>query len=295
MKIPLRSSRKDPIRSELASLAKKLGKLYDQEAKKLPHRQETFDEAQALHVALRCLKETQYTVEQFLAGHRRLGAQMAAAFLEGQREQVLKAAEKERIARHVRAGQVSIQTMNYLFLAENEIAEDFPARRSPAPDKPATAQVSRVVITSDLLYQIHHSLFPAEKMLVASGRRGDGAVKIGAVFDVTGDHSMGHVKANPSRLARALISMSLSDTHFAMWLHSHPGIGKEATRPSSIDLVQHQDWLRDYSPNLISAIMVQDRWVRFWGTALDAGKAEIEIVGPGVIKEEGNAIYRLEQ
>jgi hypothetical protein len=41
--------------------------------------------------------------------------------------------------------------------------------------------------------------------------------------------------------------------------------------------------------------MVHDRWIRFWGTALDTGKAKIEIVGPGVIKEGEHGLYRLEQ
>jgi hypothetical protein len=223
-----------------------------------------------------------------------LSAQTAAAFLEAQRERVQRVTQKGGLAGCVRAGKISIQTMNLLFLAENEIAGDFPINRTSPPNEQGSAQVSLVTITSDLLYQVHHHLFPAEKMLVASGQRGDGAVKIGAVFEVTGDHSMGHVRADPGRLARALIAMELSDTFFAMWLHSHPGCGREATRPSTTDLTQHKDWLRNYSPNLISAIVVHDRWIRFWGTALDTGKAKIEIVGPGVTKE-GEDVYRLEQ
>jgi hypothetical protein len=295
MRIPLYNPDKDPVRSELGSLSKKLARTYGQETRKLSRSMETVAETEALHAALRCLRETKHAVDQVLRGREQPNPHTAAAFLEEQRELVQRVIQKEGLACHVRASQISIQTMNLLFLTQNEIADGLPVGRTPTPEKPVATQVSRATITSDLVYQAHHHLFPAEKMLVASGQRGDNEVKIGAVFEVTGDHSMGHVRADPSRLGRALISMELTDTHFAMWLHSHPGCGREATRPSTTDLKQHTDWLRDYSPNLISAIMVHDRWIRFWGTALDTGKVKIEISGPGITKEGEHGLYRLEQ
>ncbi len=152
----------------------------------------------------------------------------------------------------------------------------------------------RIVIPTDLLYQAHHSLFPAERMLVVSGHTSPETTILGAVFEVTGENSFGHVKADPSRLARALIAMDLSDTFLAAWWHSHPGIGAGCAQPSSTDLNQHQDWIRDYTPNLLSAIIVADGWIRFWGTALESRQIDLELTGRGITREdEHDHIYRL--
>lgn len=150
-----------------------------------------------------------------------------------------------------------------------------------------------IEIHTDLLFQAYHSLFPAERMLVASGRMTDSGVCLGAVFDVTGKASAGHVQADPTKMANALISMSLSNTHLAAWFHSHPGKGKMVTNPSSIDQRQYRDWLCDYSRKLVSVIFVSDRWFRIWGSALDKGEYQIKIVGGGVSKgDEDEHIYR---
>ena len=83
--------------------------------------------------------------------------------------------------------------------------------------------------------------------------------------------------------------------YFALWIHSHPSTGPEFTHPSSIDIRQHADWLRDYSPDLVSAILVKDRYIRFWGTAVETGKIAVEVEGPGVaIVSQAENIYRLE-
>jgi proteasome lid subunit RPN8/RPN11 len=178
------------------------------------------------------------------------------------------------------------RTLNLLNIADAEIT-------SVIKEIPATT-VRRIVVPGDLLYQAHHTLFPPERMLVAAGRRTGGTPTLGAVFEVTGANSAGHVKADPTRLARALIAMDLSGTYLAAWLHSHPGSGPGATRPSSIDLNQHQDWIRDYSPALLSAVVVVDGWIRFWGTALEADQIEVGVVGPGVITEDKDGyLYRL--
>ena len=77
--------------------------------------------------------------------------------------------------------------------------------------------------------------------------RGD-VTQLGAAFPVTGEARSGHVRADPENLAKALISMEVSGTHLAAWVHSHPGTGPAATQPSGIDLNQQDDWLRDFSP-----------------------------------------------
>jgi hypothetical protein len=186
--------------------------------------------------------------------------------------------------------QVLARTLKHLIEAEAEISPLMP--ETTVSD--CTTPVQRILLPADLLYQAHHALFPAERMLVAAGRRVGNAVHLGATFDVTGDHGAGHVRAEPKRLARALIAMHLADTHLACWLHSHPGTGPEATRPSTIDLNQHRDWIRDFSPALLSAILVEDGWVRLWGTSLEAGETLVEVVGSGIIKERNDEhLYRL--
>src|SRR5262249_29220861 len=131
------------------------------------------------------------------------------------------------------------------------------------PARPAPGEKRRVVVTEDLLQECYNSLFPAERMLVISGRRMGDTTRLADMFDVTGDQSEGHVRADPDRLGRALIEMDQSDAFLAAWLHSHPGFGPAATHPSPIDLRQEQDWLAHY-PSLLNMIVVEDRWVRFW-------------------------------
>jgi hypothetical protein len=163
----------------------------------------------------------------------------------------------------------------------------------PISARPALGEKRRVLVTQDLLHQCYNSLFPAERMLVVSGRRIGDTTRLADMFDVTGDQSGGHVRANPVLLQQALIQMDQSDAFLAAWLHSHPGFGPGATQPSPIDLGQERDWLQDY-PNLLNLIVVEDRWVRFWGTKLESDRIEVEILGRGVITENkhGN-VYRL--
>ncbi|GEM_PF-1607315 len=157
------------------------------------------------------------------------------------------------------------------------------------------AKKRRIVICKELLQESYESLFPAERMLVAAGRHMGDSTRLTQIFDVTGDQSGGHVRANPDRLGRALIEMDRSDTFLAAWVHSHPGSTPGATHPSSIDLEQDQDWIRDY-PGLLNIIVVKDRWFRFWGTALESGLIEVELLGHGLITEKKNGcVYRLDE
>jgi proteasome lid subunit RPN8/RPN11 len=157
------------------------------------------------------------------------------------------------------------------------------------------AALRRIQVSSDLLFQGFFSLFPAERMAVVAGRRAPGGVvTLGAVFDVTGAGSAGHVRADPAALGRALIAMENAGTFLAAWLHSHPGGGPEATRPSGIDRTQHADWIKDYSAALLSGIFVQDGWLRFWGSALENHQIEVEVLGGGIQKEGSDEwIYQI--
>ena len=156
-----------------------------------------------------------------------------------------------------------------------------------------TSKIRRIIVPSDLLWLAHQSLFPAERMLVVAGRSSSQETVLGSAFDVTGASTTGHVRADDELLRRALIAMEVSGTHLAAWLHSHPGSGPEGTRPSSIDRRQHREWIRDYSPRLLSGIFVRDGYVRFWGTAFEGGQINVQISGSGVRKEKADGIYRL--
>jgi hypothetical protein len=178
----------------------------------------------------------------------------------------------------------------HLFIKAEEairLSEQAQGRKDAAP------QSLEILIQSDILFQCFQSLFPPERMLAVSGRRKNRQIELGAVFDVTGNASAGHVQADPRKLGQALLAMNFTDTHLAAWFHSHPGTGLPNTCPSGIDLRQHADWLRDYSSRLLSGIFVQNRYLRFWGTALDKGEIQVRIVGPGVTAVKGdNHVYQ---
>jgi proteasome lid subunit RPN8/RPN11 len=151
----------------------------------------------------------------------------------------------------------------------------------------------RVVVTEEKLREWYQSLFPAERMLVVAGRRTGGMTRLTEVFDVTGDQSGGHVRADRDLLGRALITMTEAGSFLAGWVHSHPGLGPAATHPSPTDLDQDRDWLRHY-PNVLNAIVVRDRWVRFWGTGVQSRQIEVELLGRGLITEnEHGYVYQL--
>ncbi len=161
-------------------------------------------------------------------------------------------------------------------------------------DEPNSVAGKHLVVPSELLYQAHHALFPAERMLVLGGRTERETIRLGAAFEVTGANGMGHVKADPDRLAQALIAMDRADCFLGAWFHSHPGRGAASTHPSSTDLTQHQDWIADYTPRLVSAILVEDGWIRFFGTALERHEVQIAVTGSGVsTMEDDGYLYRL--
>jgi hypothetical protein len=272
----------------LRRLRGNLAKEYSHEAAALQNLSDHPGELECVYPALLCLAQTQAAVGRLVNGSAP-DHESAINTLRELASTVHKTLQAEppqnRFARQGLA-----RTLKHLIEAEAEI----PPLPVDSSTSHKSAPAKRVLVPADLFYQAHHSLFPAERMLVAAGRRTGDAVRLGATFEVTGDHSAGHVRADPQRLARALIAMQLSDTHLACWLHSHPGSGPEATRQSTIDLKQHADWIRDYSPALLSVIVVHDGWIRLWGTALEAGQIHVEVIGSGIMKEKNDEhVYRL--
>jgi proteasome lid subunit RPN8/RPN11 len=157
------------------------------------------------------------------------------------------------------------------------------------------AKQSTVLVPSELLYQAVHQLCPAERMGVMPVRSIMGRTVLGSLHDVTGVGQPVHVRADPARLAAALIGFERAGAALGGWIHSHPGLGPGATMPSNIDRAQYADWLHDYSQRLIGLIVVADGFVRFWGDAVESGSTHIEIVGDGVCQLRGHRhVYRLE-
>jgi proteasome lid subunit RPN8/RPN11 len=199
--------------------------------------------------------------------------------------QVLEALEEQALAEwrsqareHWAARELLLRLLELLNGAMREALD---VQGEPAPAR------REVVVPSVLLYQAREEIFPPERLLVVAGQREKDGVWLEAAFDVTGASSTGHVRADPTRLARALIAMERTDRFLAAWMHSHPGNSPEATRPSPIDLRQQEDWLRDYSPYLLGATFAGD-WIRFWGRALTEEQVTLRIAGAGVAPEEGD-------
>lgn len=167
-------------------------------------------------------------------------------------------------------------------------------RRLPAGAPAPSSIAPRIDIASDILLAAHARLFPAERMLVAAGWREGKDIRFSTLFDVTGEASSGHVRADPPSLGQALILMETAGAFLAGWIHSHPGSGRGATQPSSADLNQYHDWQQHYSPHLLCAIVVRDGWIRFWGENVESGLIRAAVIGAGAQQEQDDEnLYRL--
>lgn len=262
------------------------------------------EQNESVHAVIENLTECYTTIRQLYNSKEPVAPQRAADVIATQLNNTQRMIRGGTIGD--RAKNIANKTGNLLFAAGQEIQSTFGLKgRAEAHDPVSTPMIGETVeskrrrpvmkLPSAMMFQLRQSLFPAERMIVGAGRRSAGTVTVDALFDVTGIASPGGVKADPNLLAQALIAMSQSGTYFALWIHSHPGSGPGATHPSSIDLRQHADWLKNYSPDLVSAIMVADRYVRFWGTALETGTISVSITGDGVSPASAREhVYKLE-
>jgi hypothetical protein len=191
---------------------------------------------------------------------------------------------------HLKARQILTNSLQILTVGEEKFRELIQRTHD---QRKGGHDILTILVPTDLLFQSWQSLFPAERMIVVAGRTRENKIVLGAGFDVTGSSSAGHVQADPQQLGQALIAMSASDTHLAAWFHSHPGSGGSCTLPSTTDLRQQSDWLQDYSAKLLSGIFVQDGYFHLWGSALENGQIEIELIGSGVKLEGKEHVYRI--
>lgn len=265
-----------------------------------------------LHVAIDNLTNTDTAVRQAYRSKDWVSAESALSVIDAEIFRTEDLIKKGVISKSIDAGEVAMRTVNRLFVAKQNVKQEFglvtaldlngfaaesdgsEPRRLESPKVYELPSVPQMVLTAAMMYQLRLSLFPAERMIVGAACRIDGTIKVVALFDVTGEANPSGVKADPDRLGQALIAMAETGTYFGIWIHSHPGTGPGATHPSSIDLRQHSDWLKHYSPDLVSAIMVRDRYVRFWGTAVETGKIDVVIEGAGIsVVSPTENVYRL--
>jgi hypothetical protein len=87
-----------------------------------------------------------------------------------------------------------------------------------------------------------------------------------------------HAAAEQTGAQQALIELDTWGHTVHGLFHSHPGQGKDATRPSSTDLATHERYERGGYP-LIGAIVVRDGFVRFFSHHMDFS---ISVFGEGV-------------
>ncbi len=301
----LRSDKHDDARGSLKNVEHELRKEWD-DSLSFVSTAACLDAEQneSVQTVIENLTECHTTIRRLYHAGERVAPQAAADVIATQLSNTQRLIRSGTVGE--RAKNIANRTGNLLFAAGQEIQSTFGLKgRDDAPSiarlvsnaemVAGKARGPVMVLPSGMMFGLRHSLFPAERMIVGAGRRSAGTVTVEALFDVTGVASPGGVKADPDLLGQALIAMSQSGTYFALWIHSHPGSGPGATHPSQIDLRQHADWLKNYSSDLVSAIMVADRYLRFWGTALDTGTIAVSINGDGVVPVSAREhIYQLE-
>ncbi len=294
----------------IESLAHSLMRNLKKDLRLLEHSLDGPSSTRELHLSINNLTNI-YVVFQKLCNTKDwIGAETAFPLIDDAIAQTTLLLRSGDVSVSIDAINIVTRTLNFLFNAKQGVKQVFyiitpfeianlpPEMKLPTlipSELSTTRETPEMVLSSAMIFQLRQSLFPAERMIVGAGRRTKGTISVDALFDVTGVASAGGVQAEPDRLGQALIAMSESGTYFGLWVHSHPGLGPEATHPSGIDLRQHADWLKDYSADLVSAIMVKDRYIRFWGTAVESGRIVVKIDGSGIglISAKDN-IYRLE-
>lgn len=309
-----KSTPRQDARSILRSLCRSMGKETRSSLLTLKKRSADLFPVHEMHLAIDNLTNVDAAMRRYYHSQDTIGAESALMVLDEQFDQTAKLLTSGTISGSMDAGEIAVRTLNMLFAAKQKLKQEFgiitsldingnanhidiskPIRRQKAESVayPTFPTVPEIVLPAAMLFELRQSLFPAERMIVGAARKTGGDISIEALFDVTGQASASGVRADPDLLGQALIAMAQTESYFGLWVHSHPGTGAGATHPSGIDLNQHADWLKDYSADLVSAIIVRDRYIRFWGTAVESGEVAIRIEGAGVecVSPDAN-IYR---
>jgi proteasome lid subunit RPN8/RPN11 len=97
------------------------------------------------------------------------------------------------------------------------------------------------------------------------------------------------VAGDPASTHRTLIALDAKGHRLTAWMHSHPGCGPWATRPSPTDL-DHQQRLERGGYPAIGAIFSRDGYLRFFSKATDF---RVAIFGKGVTRHD-ERLYHLD-
>ena len=166
---------------------------------------DSFAVTRALHLALDHMVERAGSLRQLLRTRPVIDVPSAVGFLDAEIGQCERLLEGDRLSGSTQAASIATRTLNLLFRAKQQLKRTgFRA----IPSVPPEPEIPVMTIPTSMLYQLHHSLFPAERMIVGAGRRVGRRISIPALFDVTGRAGAGGVLADPDRLGRALIAMS---------------------------------------------------------------------------------------
>lgn len=153
-----------------------------------------------------------------------------------------------------------------------------------------------LILSTATLYQLRHTLFPAERMAVGAVRHDDDSRRLEAVFDVTGIATPAHVDADQLKLTRAFIAADVTSTRYEFWAHSQPGSGPSATLPSIEDRATFQRRLQDGDSRGMIAAIFADCYIRFFRadsdcTLIDAGSM-VALQGSGIERvHQREALY----
>lgn len=153
------------------------------------------------------------------------------------------------------------------------------------------SDVPEFVVGSKLLYDAFNKMcaFSTESILYASGGVLRNSYSIERLIDLQLDESeLGYASANAEFSSKVLIGLETYGTLLTCYFHTHPGRGKNANHPSSIDFA-NQARLEKGNYKTIGGIFARDGYLRFFSDKLDFN---VTITGKGVQYVSKN-VYKL--
>ena len=214
----------------------------------------------------------------------RAGLERRLALFEGKEQEALRALRAAAAIGDRERAQLQLEVvMSYADLQQGA--------RKLIPAGARDDQETTYLVGSLFLYDCHRELIrgPNEHMHYVTG------LKLGSILTMDRIISFGLDAATPvfaqGNLAsshEALIGLTRSGHRLHGLFHCHPGKGKEATRPSHIDLDTQERQERGKYP-VIGAIFTEDGFVRFFSVS---NQFHIVAYGDGV-EHVGETVYRL--
>lgn len=216
-------------------ILKELGHTLRRESKNglaiLASRSDELHPIHELHIAIDNLTNSDAAVRQIYRSKDWVGEESALIVLNEEITRTTDLIQTGIISQSIDAGEIAMRTLNLLFTAKQNVKQEFGIiteldlnhfPKASDLSKPILLEpieiraVPQIVLSAAMIFQLRHSLFPAERMIVGASRRIHGNIKIEALFDVTGEASASGVKADPDRLGQALIDGGNRDLFWSM-------------------------------------------------------------------------------